>query len=145
MIYFTCDKPNSRSTGRRYTATLKWSNAHMPAGSTVAKLETTDRIRCTSSLHVVGVCAHSWDQQGECPNCKQIDSAAVHRHRHLRDWVQCDRCLGWQHGCCVNFNLVTRTAVPYVCALCCVEAKERGVQVPRSRDDNRSRASTESQ
>merc|ERR1719443_1170627 len=75
MIYFTCDKPNSRSTGRRYTATLKWSNAHMPAGSTVAKLETTDRIRCTSSLHVVGVCAHSWDQQGECPNCAIGSSA----------------------------------------------------------------------
>merc|ERR1719443_124554 len=109
MIYFTCDKPNSRSTGRRYTATLKWSNAHMPAGSTVAKLETTDRIRCTSSLHVVGVCAHSWDQQGECP--KRLGPV---------------RPVSW-------------VAARVVCALCCVEAKERGVQVPRSRDDNRSR------
>ena len=101
----------------------KRSKRHRESAHPVKKKQkpTPDVIHCYSTRHVISECHHPWHLKEECQNCRHIEMGIVCdlSPSGKIDWVQCDKCHTWQHGCCVDMNSIKQhKSIQYLCMAC---------------------------
>ncbi|KAI4312621.1 hypothetical protein MLD38_037425 [Melastoma candidum] len=84
------------------------------------------------------LCKQCYNHCGKKINCgeKSYSKERLRRMSTKRgteeDWVQCDKCQGWQHQICTLYNQVAdnRGNAKYTCLLCCLKEIKSGNRLP---------------